>query len=94
MGDNALKGWEWHNTEVGKGFQARGVVRQATIRSDPIKIIDMSAPREPVEKKRKNEPVDSTEDKEERKKHKKEKNRKEKDKKKRHKKEKSEKLGK
>ena len=28
MGDNANHSWAWHNTEVGKGYQARGVFRQ------------------------------------------------------------------
>lgn len=44
MGDNARKTWEWHNTVVGEGYQAKGVVRQRV--SEPpaaIKIVDMRA---------------------------------------------------
>ena len=28
MGDNATASWAWHNTVVGQGYQAKGVVRQ------------------------------------------------------------------
>lgn len=43
MGDNAKKSWEWHNTKVGDGYQARGVIRQPNqLSSTSIKIIDMT----------------------------------------------------
>lgn len=45
MGDNATKSWEWHNTEVGKGFQTRGVIRQPQANNASIsKIVDMRGP--------------------------------------------------
>ena len=28
MGENAAKSWEWHNTVVGSGYQAKSVIRQ------------------------------------------------------------------
>lgn len=28
MGENANASWAWHNTVVGEGYQAKGVVRQ------------------------------------------------------------------
>jgi hypothetical protein len=28
MGDNATASWAWHNTVVGQGYQAKGVIRQ------------------------------------------------------------------
>lgn len=45
MGDNATKSWEWHNNIVGKGYQARGVIRQPG-RNDrtELNIVDMSKP--------------------------------------------------
>lgn len=45
MGENAKKTWEWHNTVVGEGYQARGVVRQR-VSEEPatVKVIDMRAP--------------------------------------------------
>jgi hypothetical protein len=51
MGDNANASWAWHNTVVGKGYQAKGVVRQRGTCQSPsaekeYKIVDMSAPAE------------------------------------------------
>ena len=44
MGDNANKQWEWHNNAVGKGYQARGVVRQpGSAGADAVqKVVDMT----------------------------------------------------
>ena len=43
MGENAKVSWEWHNNEVGRGYKARGVVRQSsTITMSKEKIIDMT----------------------------------------------------
>lgn len=42
MGDNANKDWEWHNTEVGVGYAAPGVVRQRKTECATSKIVDMS----------------------------------------------------
>ena len=39
MGDNATASWAWHNTVVGQGYQAKGVVRQPG--SNPVKTIDV-----------------------------------------------------
>eukprot|EP01038_Epipyxis_sp_PR26KG_P015314 gene15314-20639_t len=47
MGENARKDWEWHNTVVGKGYQAKGVVRQRETYNSldsgvgQVKIVDM-----------------------------------------------------
>lgn len=42
MGENAKKSWEWHNTEVGAGYQAKGVVRQRVAEHNQVtKIVDM-----------------------------------------------------
>lgn len=49
MGDNAKKTWEWHNVEVGKGFQSRGVVRQPQVQHKADKIIDLRGPISTVE---------------------------------------------
>ena len=38
------KSWEWHNTEVGVGYQAKHVVRQKTFAPITDKIIDMRGP--------------------------------------------------
>lgn len=44
MGENAKVRWDWHNHEVGKGYQARGVVRQSSIScTSRERIIDMTA---------------------------------------------------
>ncbi len=43
MGDNAGKSWEWHNTEVGQGYQARGVIRQRSAVAE-VSIVDLSKP--------------------------------------------------
>jgi hypothetical protein len=43
MGENAKVRWDWHNHEVGKGYQARGVVRQSSIScTSRERIIDMT----------------------------------------------------
>lgn len=42
MGDNANVAWDWHNTVVGEGYQARGVVRQAVAGSTAVRVVDMS----------------------------------------------------
>ena len=47
MGDNATKKWEWHNTVVGEGYAARGVVRQRTVTSQ-VSYVDMSRPPQDV----------------------------------------------
>ena len=44
MGDNANTNWEWHNTEVGHGYQAKGVYRQPSHSVVSTKIIDMRGP--------------------------------------------------
>jgi hypothetical protein len=45
MGENAKKSWEWHNTVVGEGYQARGVVRQRVGEFQSVgKVIDMRGP--------------------------------------------------
>ena len=45
MGDNAQANWEWKNTVVGEGYQARGVIRQRTAQTTaPIKVTNLSAP--------------------------------------------------
>lgn len=42
MGENAKKEWEWHNNQVGYGYQAKGVVRQSNAKNVQIeKVIDM-----------------------------------------------------
>lgn len=38
MGDNASANWAWHNTVVGQGYQAKGVVRQR--KATTAKVID------------------------------------------------------
>lgn len=42
MGENAKKSWDWHNTIVGEGYQAKGVVRQRVHVVAAPKIVDMS----------------------------------------------------
>jgi hypothetical protein len=44
MGDNANVDWEWKNTVVGEGYQARGVIRQPKVSSEKVKIMNMSLP--------------------------------------------------
>ena len=39
MGDNATASWAWHNTVVGQGYQAKGVVRQPG--SQAVAIVDL-----------------------------------------------------
>ena len=41
MGENANVSWDWHNTVVGEGYQARGVVRQAGVKAPSVQIVDM-----------------------------------------------------
>ena len=42
MGDNATKRWEWHNVEVGEGYQAKGVVRQPGVSNNVLNnVVDM-----------------------------------------------------
>jgi hypothetical protein len=42
MGENAKKTWDWHNTVVGAGYQAKGVVRQRVAEEPPAtKVVDM-----------------------------------------------------
>ena len=41
MGENANVSWDWHNTVVGQGYQARGVVRQAGAARSGVQIVDM-----------------------------------------------------
>ena len=41
MGENAKKEWEWHNNQVGIGYQAKGVVRQNNVHVKIDKVIDM-----------------------------------------------------
>lgn len=49
MGDNAKASWEWHNHEVGKGYQARGVIRQPGS-SNSVNVVDLSKPIAPTTK--------------------------------------------
>ena len=52
MGDNAKKSWEWHNTVVGEGYIAKGVIRQRTAPVAAMKSIDMTEKaKKPVEMK-------------------------------------------
>lgn len=51
MGENANSKWEWHNTSVGSGYQALGVVRQQSYGSEKMKIIDMRGPISTTESK-------------------------------------------
>ena len=37
MGDNANANWAWKNTEIGVGYQAKGVIRQRTAEQPKIK---------------------------------------------------------
>jgi hypothetical protein len=71
MGENAKKTWDWHNTVVGVGYQAKGVVRQRVSEEPaPIKVKDMRGPVEvpDAQKPSKKEPeVTKTKDKEEKK---------------------------
>lgn len=43
MGENAKKTWDWHNTVVGEGYQAKGVVRQRVSAEAAPKVVDMSS---------------------------------------------------
>jgi hypothetical protein len=44
MGDNANVDWEWKNTVVGEGYQAKGVIRQPGVASEKMRIVNMSLP--------------------------------------------------
>ena len=44
MGDNANNKWQWHNTEIGSGYQAKFVVRQPGKSNEEMKIVDMRGP--------------------------------------------------
>lgn len=44
MGDNANNKWQWHNTEIGSGYQAKFVVRQPGKSYGEMKIVDMRGP--------------------------------------------------
>lgn len=46
MGDNANANWAWKNTEIGVGYQAKGVIRQRTAEQPKIK--NMSVPSAPT----------------------------------------------
>ena len=46
MGDNANANWAWKNTEIGVGYQAKGVIRQRTAEQPKIK--NMSVPAAPT----------------------------------------------
>lgn len=47
MGDNARHAREWHNVEVGQGYQARGVVRQPGSQpTSQVKLLDLSKPQQ------------------------------------------------
>lgn len=48
MGDNARQTWEWHNNEIGIGYQARGVVRQPMAARNTT-IVDLSLPAASIE---------------------------------------------
>lgn len=41
MGENAKKTWDWHNTVVGVGYQAKGVVRQRVSEEVVANVVDM-----------------------------------------------------
>eukprot|EP01035_Chromulina_nebulosa_P020609 gene20609-26721_t len=41
MGENARVDWEWHNNEIGRGYQAKGVIRQpGQLNTSIVNIID------------------------------------------------------
>ena len=44
MGDNASQIRDWHNQEVGRGYQSAGVVRQRGPAAEVGKILDMRRP--------------------------------------------------
>ena len=73
MGDNANIDRQWHNHEVGKGYQAPGVVRQRNVSNQMIKVIDMRNPQELKQKEDEIEPKKKMARKEELKSEKKEK---------------------
>lgn len=77
MGDNANRSWEWHNTTVGQGYQAKGVIRQRTGREGELttssKILDMSSKASedrPEKKSKKEHKKESKKDSKKSKKHK------------------------
>tara|TARA_A100001035_G_C27626459_1_gene427915 strand:- start:13 stop:408 length:396 start_codon:yes stop_codon:yes gene_type:complete len=73
MGDNANVKQEWHNTVVGEGYAARGMVRQSAVSYDLGIVVDMRGPASEAEegpalKKRKSEKNEKKEKKEKKKK--------------------------
>jgi hypothetical protein len=40
MGENANASWAWHNTVVGEGYQAKGVVRQPGMKAPSVQVVD------------------------------------------------------
>jgi hypothetical protein len=42
MGDNANFKRDWHNTVIGEGYQAKGVIRQPQLESSSNRIVDYS----------------------------------------------------
>eukprot|EP01041_Mallomonas_annulata_P009956 gene9956-20700_t len=52
MGENANANWEWHNKEVGTGYQAKGVVRQRSAQPNEFKIVDLSCNVDKAEKRK------------------------------------------
>ncbi len=79
MGDNAKVSWDWHNTVVGQGYQAKGVVRQRTGREHlTTNVLDLSQ----KESKKRSIEVEDKDNKKKPKESKEKKERKDKDKKK------------
>lgn len=52
MGENANVKWDWHNDEVGKGYQARGVIRQPSLLQSHHKTLDLSLVSDSISRKR------------------------------------------
>lgn len=42
MGENAKISWEWHNSDINKGWQANHVIRQPSVQFNPQNIVDMT----------------------------------------------------
>ncbi len=60
MGENAKKTWDWHNTVVGVGYQAKGVVRQRVGEEIAPKVLDMRSKAQDPAEKGKTQSVDRT----------------------------------
>lgn len=60
MGENAKKTWDWHNTVVGVGYQAKGVVRQRVGEEIAPKVLDMRPKAQDLADKGKTLSVDRT----------------------------------